>query len=60
MIVANGMVYDSSQQEMILSTLETRINETRMKAQLDPEIVISAFDTLSRSIGNDDFPEFSE
>lgn len=58
MIVANGMTYDTSQQEMILSTLETRINETRMKAQLDPEIVISAFDTLSRGIENGDYPEF--
>ncbi len=58
MIVANGMTYDASQQEMILSTLETRINETRMKAQLDPEIVISAFDTLSRSLENGDYPDF--
>lgn len=58
MIVANGMTYDTSQQEMILSTLETRINETRMKAQLDPEIVIFAFDTLSRGIENGDYPEF--
>ncbi len=60
MIVANGMVYDPGQQEMILSTLETRINETRMKAQLDTENVISAFDTLSRGIENGDFPEFSK
>ncbi len=57
MILANGVVYDSGQQDMILSTLETRINETRMQPQLDTETVIAAFDTLSRRLESGDFEQ---
>ncbi len=60
MILANGMVYHSSQQNMILKTLEQRINETRMKPALDTETVIAAFDTLSKRLAKGEFQQITE
>lgn len=60
MILANGMVYESGQQNRILETLERRINETRMQPLLDTEVVIAAFDALSRKLAQGDYLNITE
>lgn len=57
MILANGMVYDSAQQNTVLAALEQRINKTRLKPALQPETVIAAFDTLSHRLEQGEFSE---
>lgn len=60
MILANGVVYDSSHQGMVLNMLEQRINETRLKPVLNTELVIAAFDALSKRLAKGDFKDTLE
>ncbi len=50
MILANGVIYDSDEQNRILAAMEYRINETILHRPLDTETVIAAFDELSRRL----------
>lgn len=50
MILANGEVFDSSEQSRILAGLEERINQTRAEQTLRPETVIAALDKMSRKL----------
>lgn len=60
MILANGMIYDSGEQNRILSALEHRINETILHQPLDTETVIAAFDELSRRLKRGDFYQITQ
>ena len=55
MILANGVLYDSKEQDNILSHLEDEINRTRMSVSLDTEKVISAIDSLGRTFADGGF-----
>ncbi len=55
MILANGKLYDSEEQNHILEIIEAEINNTRINQSLDAETVISAADTLGRRIADGDF-----
>lgn len=60
MILANGMIYDSGEQNRILSTLEHRINETILHQPLSTETVIAAFDELSSRLKRGDFYQITQ
>ena len=55
MILANGKIYDSSEQNAVLDRLEAEINSTRGSLTLDTETVISAADTLGKKIADGEF-----
>ncbi len=55
MILANGKIYDSSEQNNILNRLEDEINKTRLSLTLDTEKVIDAADTLGTKIADGEF-----
>lgn len=55
MILANGKLYDSSDQNIVLDRLEAEINDTRAKLILDVDMVISAADTLGKKIADGEF-----
>jgi len=55
MILANGKLYDSSEQNAVLDRLEAEINDTRAKLTLDVNTVISAADTLGKKIADGEF-----
>lgn len=55
MILANGKIYDSSEQNAVLDRLESEINDTRAKLTLDFNTVISAADTLGKKIADGEF-----
>ncbi len=55
MILANGKIYDSSEQNAVLDRLEAEINNTRAGLVLDVETVISAADTLGKKIADGEF-----
>lgn len=50
MILAAGEIFESSEQNKILSTLEEKINSTRAVERLDRETVIAAADRLGKKI----------
>lgn len=50
MILAHGRLYDSSEQETILQSLEEEINHTRAVQRLDPDTVIRAVDRLAQEV----------
>ena len=50
MILANGKLYDSRQQESILSGLERRVLQTLAGPPLSSEAVIAAIDRLGRRL----------
>ncbi len=60
MILANGMIYDSSEQNRLLSTLEHRINETILHQPLDTETVIAALDELSGRLKRGEFYQITQ
>ncbi len=55
MILANGVIYDSDEQNRILAAMEYRINETILHCPLDTETVIAAFDELSHRLERGDY-----
>ena len=55
MILANGIVYQSSEQERILEELEDKINHTRLTENLTPQTVIDAVDKLGKCIAEGEF-----
>ncbi len=55
MILANGVIYDSNEQNRILAAMEYRINETILHHPLDNETVIAAFDELSHRLERGDY-----
>ncbi|MBQ8176533.1 MAG: acyl-CoA reductase [Oscillospiraceae bacterium] len=55
MILADGKLYDSSEQNAVLDVLEAKINGTRANLALDAETVISAADTLGKKIACGEF-----
>ncbi len=55
MILANGKLYESSEQNTVLDKLESEINSTRANLSLDVETVISAADTLGKKITDGEF-----
>lgn len=57
MILANGQIYPSSEQNRILERLEREINDTRLRQRLDCEMVIAAAGTLGRKIAAGEFRE---
>lgn len=50
MILANGNIYHSSEQNYILASLEEKLNQTRVVQTIRPEIVINALDRLSHKL----------
>lgn len=57
MILAKGRLYDSKEQEALLSGLETEIDATLAEKSLPMEVVIDAIDSLSKKLENGDFDE---
>lgn len=57
MIIAQGKIYPSEQQDKILAEAEKRINETLAAKTLSAETVISAIDRLGREIGRGAFDD---
>lgn len=57
MILANGTVYPSSEQDRLLAELEDWINETRRRETLPPDVVINAIDALARRIEAGEFED---
>lgn len=55
MILANGSVYPSSEQDRILGELEEKINLTRLTETLAPQTVIDAIDKLGKRIAAGEF-----
>lgn len=55
MILANGIIYSSSEQDCILEELEKRINKTRTTETLKPQTVIEAIDKLIKLIATGKF-----
>lgn len=55
MILAGGEIFQSSEQNKILSTLEEKINRTLSSEKLDREAVIFAADRLGKMIADGDF-----
>lgn len=56
-ILANGELYESAEQEMVLSRLEAATAHTRATKRLPVETVIQALDTLGRQLERGDFDE---
>ena len=50
MILANGILYDTQEQNKVLSLREQRINSTRLRRPLDPQQVIHALDERGRRL----------
>ncbi|MCQ2502719.1 MAG: acyl-CoA reductase [Saccharofermentans sp.] len=57
MILANGVVLETSEQNDLLNALPGKLNKTLMEEPLDPQIVIDAFDNLGKRIANGEFAE---
>lgn len=57
MIIANGKIYPSNEQDKILGEAEAHINKTLAEKSLSPETVISAIDKLGREIERGAFDE---
>lgn len=57
MILFNGKIYPSSEQNRLLSQLEYEINNTLLNCRLDRERVISASDRLAKRIATGEFDE---
>lgn len=57
MIIANGQIYPSEEQDRILSEAEARISKTLAEKTLSAETVISAIDRLGREIEQGTFDE---
>lgn len=57
MIIANGMIRPSEEQEDILAGMEARINETLAAQTLSSQTVIDAIDRLGREIENGAFDD---
>lgn len=57
MILAHGTVYETSEQNRLLDTLEAEINATRADLSLDPETVIRAVDVLRAQLLSGEFDE---
>lgn len=55
MILANGKIYESSEQNAVLDGLEAEINSTRANLTLDAETVIAAADALGKKIADGEF-----
>ncbi len=55
MILANGKIYNSSEQNAVLERLEAEINSTRANLRLDAEAVITAAEVLGRKIAYGEF-----
>lgn len=57
MILTNGICYETSAQNELLSSLPSKLNRTLMEDNLDPEIVINAFDNLGKRIAQGEFTD---
>ena len=57
MILANGVVLETSEQNALLNALSGKLNKTLMEEPLDPQIVIDAFDNLGKRIANGEFAD---
>lgn len=57
MIIANGKIYPSTEQDNILNKAEAHINKTLAEKSLSAETVISAIDKLGREIERGAFDE---
>jgi len=57
MILANGILYESSEQDRLLSVIEAEIDRTRESATLDAETVLHAVDVLGRRIASGEFDD---
>ena len=57
MILANGKIYDSSQQDILLKELEAEINETLAGQGLEREKVIAATHALGQKIADVEFQD---
>lgn len=57
MILANGILYESSEQDRLLSAIEAEIDRTRASATLDAETVLHAVDVLGRRIAAGEFDD---
>ena len=57
MIIANGKIYHSTEQDKILDKAEAHINKTLSEKTLSSETVISAIDKLGREIERGAFDE---
>lgn len=57
MIIADGKIYPSTEQDKILGKAEARINKTLAESSLPTETVISAIDKLGRGIKRGEFDE---
>ena len=57
MILAKGKIYDSKQQDLILSNLESEINETRLIKSLSLPKVVAAVDRLGSLVDDGVFDE---
>lgn len=57
MIIANGQIYSSEEQDRILAEAESRINKTLAEKTLSAQTVINAIDKLGREIEQGNFDE---
>lgn len=57
MILANGKIYDSTEQDRLLAGMETEINATLSECRLDREVVITAIDCLGQKIAAGEFTD---
>lgn len=57
MILANGKIYDSSKQDILLKELEAEINQTLAGNNLHREKVITAIHALGQKIADDEFQD---
>ncbi|MBQ8614081.1 MAG: hypothetical protein IJ416_07700, partial [Ruminiclostridium sp.] len=57
MILFDGKIYPSSEQDRLLSQLEDEINNTLLNCRPDRERVISASDRLAKRIAAGEFDE---
>ena len=57
MILAKGKLYDSKEQDRILSAMEEEINHTLAEKTLSAETVVAAVDFLSKRIAAGAFDE---
>lgn len=55
MILAGGRLYDTAEQDAVLSRLEADINRTRQTKTLTAETVITAVERLGRRLAAGDF-----
>ena len=55
MILANGNLYETNEQNRILSDLSSKLTDTLLHQELDRQTVIRAFDEISTRLASGEF-----